>query len=134
MYKKIIVSMALDHGFGPRALELARKLKSEDGKITAIHVFEPLRNPVSLYVPKEYLEKVRQSSIKEINSRIGDEKDVEGVVLKGSSGLVVTDYAKEVGADFIIVGSHKPGVKDYLLGSTAARIVRHAHCAVHVLR
>ena len=34
----------------------------------------------------------------------------------------------------IVMGSHKPGFSDYLLGSTAARVVRHAPCAVHVYR
>ncbi len=36
--------------------------------------------------------------------------------------------------DCIVIGSHKPGLSDYLLGSTAARVVRHAPCAVHVYR
>jgi len=36
--------------------------------------------------------------------------------------------------DLIIVGSHKPGLQDYLLGSTAARVVRHAMCSVLVGR
>ena len=42
--------------------------------------------------------------------------------------------AKSLGAELIIVGSHKPDVSDYLLGSNAARIVRHADCSVLVVR
>ncbi len=34
----------------------------------------------------------------------------------------------------IIVASHKPNVGDYLLGTTAARVVRHAACSVFVVR
>ncbi len=34
----------------------------------------------------------------------------------------------------IIVASHKPNVGDYLLGTTAARVVRHATCSVFVVR
>ncbi|MDH3475684.1 MAG: universal stress protein [Rhodospirillales bacterium] len=37
-------------------------------------------------------------------------------------------------ADLIITGSHKPNVSDYLLGSNAARVVRHASCSVFVVR
>ena len=43
-------------------------------------------------------------------------------------------HAKKIGADLIIVASHKPNVGDYLLGTTAARIVRHAACSVFVVR
>ena len=56
------------------------------------------------------------------------------VLLNGHSGRTITDHARKIGADCIIVGSHKPGLSDFLLGSTAARVVRHAPCAVHVLR
>ena len=134
MYNKIIVSLALDQGFGPRALELARKLKEDGGEIVALHVFEPLHGSVSAYVSddavKQAMDKVRAG----LAERIGDAADVTPVIIKGHSGRSVTDYAQKEGADLIIVGSHKPGIGDYLLGSTSARIVRHAPCAVHVLR
>jgi len=134
MYKKIIVSLALDQGFGPRALELARKLKADGGQIVALHVFEPLHGSVSAYVSddavKQAMDKVRAG----LTERIGDAADVTPMIIKGHSGRSVTDYAQKEGADLIIVGSHKPGLGDYLLGSTSARIVRHAPCAVHVLR
>ena len=37
-------------------------------------------------------------------------------------------------ADLIVVGSHRPAMRDYLLGTNAARVVRHAHCSVLVAR
>ena len=37
-------------------------------------------------------------------------------------------------ADVIVIASHDPGLADYLLGSVAARVVRHAHCSVLVVR
>ena len=36
--------------------------------------------------------------------------------------------------DLIVIGAHKPDFKDYLLGPNAARVVRHSHCSVHVVR
>ena len=134
MYSKILVSLSLSHGYGERALKLARTLKSESGKIIAVHVFEPVHSSVRLYVPDEEIEKVRKSANENLAKRIGDAKDVETVMLTGHAGLSITQYADEVGADCIIVGSHKPELQDYFLGSTAARIVRHAQCSVHVLR
>lgn len=42
--------------------------------------------------------------------------------------------AEEIGADLIIVASHRPDITTYLLGSTAASVVRHASTAVLVVR
>jgi len=42
--------------------------------------------------------------------------------------------AEEAVADLIVVGSHRPAMKDYLLGTNAARVVRHARCSVLVAR
>ena len=134
MYNKILVSLSLSHGYSERALKLARALKLEGGKIIAVHVFELVHSSVHLYVPEEEIEKVRKSAKENLAKRIGAEKDIEAVMLTGHAGLSITEYANKVDADCIIVGSHKPGLQDYFLGSTAARIVRHAQCSVHVLR
>jgi len=134
MYDKILVSLSLSHGYAEKALKLARALKSEGGKIIAVHVFEPIHSSVRLYVPDEEIEKVRQGAKEKLAKRVGEAKDVEIVMLTGHAGLSITEYAEKEGANCIIVGSHKPGLQDYLLGSTAARIIRHAQCSVHVLR
>ena len=62
---------------------------------------------------------------------------VDGVtpaLVKGHSARTIIDYATQHGFDCIVIGSHKPGLSDFFLGSTAARVVRHAPCAVHVHR
>ena len=56
------------------------------------------------------------------------------VVVHGHAGGSIVDYATKHGCDCIVIASHRPGVEDYLLGSTAARVVRHAACSVHVMR
>lgn len=134
MYKKIIVSLSLEHGIGAKAMDAARSLKSEGGEIIAVHVYEPLQGSVVAYVPKEAVAESLQTAEAALAERIGSATDIEPVLLKGHSGRAVTDYAEKVGADCIIVGSHKPGLSDHFLGSTASRIVRHSPCSVHVLR
>jgi nucleotide-binding universal stress UspA family protein len=42
--------------------------------------------------------------------------------------------AGEAAADLVVVGSHRPAMKDYLLGTNAARVVRHTRCSVLVAR
>ena len=134
MYKKIIAALGLSHGHGVAALEMARRLKAEDGTIIALHVIEPVPGFASYYLPPEHEGEIRKTAEAAIRERIGEQADAEVVVLSGHPGGTITEYAEEVGADCIIVGSHKPELQDYLLGSTAARVVRHAPCSVHVLR
>jgi nucleotide-binding universal stress UspA family protein len=56
-------------------------------------------------------------------------------VLVGDPGLSITDYAKDHGADLIVISSHgHTGLTRLMLGSVAERVVRLAHCPVLVLR
>ena len=52
----------------------------------------------------------------------------------GSAKDEILDYAQEINADLIVVGSHHPSTSTYLLGSTASAIVRHAKTSVFVIR
>jgi nucleotide-binding universal stress UspA family protein len=59
---------------------------------------------------------------------------VSSVVRLGSVYAEVLDEAERTGADLVVVGSHRPSMATYLLGSNAATIVRHATCSVLVVR
>ena len=59
---------------------------------------------------------------------------VSGVVRVGGIYHEILGEAAEWGADLIVIGSHRPVVTDYLLGSNAKTIVRHALCSVLVVR
>ena len=43
-------------------------------------------------------------------------------------------YAKEIGADLIVMTSHRPAMRTYFLGSNAGHVVRYAKCSVLVVR
>lgn len=134
MYKKVIVALSLDHGISQTAIETARKLRADGGEIMAVHVYEPPHSSVNTYLTDEAVTSAYQTAKNSLAERVGDATDVEAVILKGHSGRAITAHAEKIGADCIVVGSHKPGLQDYFLGSTAARVVRHAPCSVHVLR
>jgi len=55
-------------------------------------------------------------------------------VLQGTIYDCVIRLSREIGADAIVVGSHRPELRDYLVGPNAARIVRHAEQSVLVVR
>lgn len=66
---------------------------------------------------------------REIGERSGLEVVPEFRV--GSAYLEVVQYATEVHADLIVVGTHgRTGLKRAFMGSVAERIVRHAACSV----
>lgn len=135
MYNNIFVALSLDHGISDLALAAARQLVSEEGKITAIHVYEPPNSSVLAFLEEDAAEKSHQRAKLLLAKRVKDEAGISSVLLKGqSAGNSITEYANTHGADCVVIASHQPGLKDFFLGSTAARVVRHAHCAVHVLR
>ncbi|EBA12139.1 universal stress protein [Roseobacter sp. CCS2] len=134
MYKNIIVPMALDHGIADKTIQIARTLLSEGGQITALHVHEAPQKTVSAYVDESVMQSAFDRAEKQLQERVTSMDGVKGVIVKGHSGRTIVDTATSMKADCIVLGSHKPGLIDYLLGSTAARVVRHAPCAVHVAR
>lgn len=134
MYRNILVPMALDHGIGHTAVDVARALLSDGGTITALHVYEAPQGSVTAYLEEGVVQAAYDTVKAKLEARVGDMPDVKAITVKGHSGRTIIDVAAEMKADCIVIGSHKPGLMDYLLGSTAARVVRHAPCAVHVLR
>lgn len=56
-------------------------------------------------------------------------------VFLGAPRRAVPEYAKNWGADFVIVGSHGgTGLARFLLGSVAQAVVRNAPCSVEIVR
>jgi len=56
------------------------------------------------------------------------------VARRGTVYEQVLNFADEYHPNQIIMGAHRPGLSDFLLGPNTARIVRHAKCSVNVLR
>jgi nucleotide-binding universal stress UspA family protein len=55
-------------------------------------------------------------------------------VAQGPIYDAILKTARDRTCDCIVMGSHRPELKDYLLGPNAARVVRHAPCSVMVVR
>lgn len=55
-------------------------------------------------------------------------------VLHGSIYDEILRAADKLAVDLIVIGAHRPELKDYLLGPNAARVVRHARQSVYVVR
>ena len=135
MYRNILIPVAVDHG--PQlgdVLDLARRIRAEDGHITALTVVEAIPPYVAQYLPEDQEAVSRDAIRDELAGVLQDAPDVEVRVVTGHAGITIVDYAERHGVDCIVMHSHRPGLQDYFLGSSAARVVRHAPCSVHVMR
>ncbi|MEO3414120.1 universal stress protein [Roseovarius sp. CAU 1744] len=59
---------------------------------------------------------------------------VKTIARHGTAYEEILNVAKDIGATMIVLGAHRPALSDYLIGPTAARVVRHAECSVNVMR
>ncbi|MDU9005980.1 universal stress protein [Sedimentitalea todarodis] len=134
MYKKILVPLALDHGIAPQTLGVAKALIVPGGEIVAFHVYEAPQGSVSVYLDKDAVKSGFERAQARLSEKVTGLDGVTAVILTGHTARTIIDYVTEHDFDCIVIGSHKPDLRDYLLGSTAGRVVRHAPCAVHVQR
>lgn len=135
MYRNILVPVSLEPDRNAQgAVDVARKLCAYGGSITCLHVVEILPAYATEYLPPDHLEKAKVDILETLKVLTEGIENASTIVVDGHSARSILEYAKKYDSDLIIVASHQPGMQDYLLGSTAAKVVRHAKCAVHVLR
>ena len=136
MFNKILV--AVDPEFDDRqekALATARALASDTlAEITALTVLEPVPSHYAVKLAHDAKVKAADRAATSLRHKIGDGSEIKVFVRHGNPAHEINEHARETGVDCIIVASHRPGLSDYFLGSTASRVVRHAPCSVVVLR
>lgn len=59
---------------------------------------------------------------------------LQHIISHGTIYEEILQAATRIGADLIVMASHRPVLQDYLLGPNSARVVRHATCSVLVVR
>jgi len=140
MFKKILVPVDLSEPDMTRlgidaALELAG-LSGGDVRLLNVQPLVPIA--FSDYIPPNFDDELREStekSLADLLATIAYPREKLGSALRfGAIYPEVLAEATEWGADLIVIGSHRPSMATYLLGSNAKTIVRHARCSVLVVR
>jgi nucleotide-binding universal stress UspA family protein len=139
MYSSILVAVDLDEPSSweksvPTALALSRCFAA---KVAFVYVV-----PASvLSVQTQWSELGVRQILDNARARLARRADewaegakVESYVTSGSVYGGVLEAAERCGADLIVLASHRPEMKDYLIGANASRVVRHARCSVMVVR
>ncbi|MFV0335958.1 MAG: universal stress protein [Tropicimonas sp.] len=135
MYHKILVPVAFDDDAKiEAALDIARVLAAEDAQIVLLHVIEHVPSYAVQYIPEDLRKAAHDGIQAELKRLAGTVPGGRGVLIEGHAGRTILDYVDEKKMDCVVIASHRPGMADYLLGSTAAQVVRHAPCAVMVTR
>ena len=136
MYKTILVPIDMMHlAEGEAIVKLAASHAAQGSKIILLNVVEDIPNWAAVNLPVGVLDRSVESTkaeLRAIAKASGVHMDVD--VRTGHSYDTILEVAKEKDVNLIIIASHRPGLQDYFLGSTAAKVVRHANCSVLVVR
>jgi universal stress protein F len=141
MFGKILLPIAIgEDDIALEAIRAASTLaEAFNAQIRLVNVASPIvvGSPLAV-VPQALYEQVgvyEKSELQRLAATINRPPDgVSSVVRVGAVYPEILAEAEEWRADLIIVGAHKPSMATYLLGSSAAAIVRHAVCTVMVVR
>lgn len=109
------VGEARRHGAKLHVITVTSDVAAEDDRKSAHDVARDLQDLVDEQVPRDVA--------------------VAAQIYKGASvHRNVRKAAEERGCDLIVMNSHRPDLRDHLIGSNAAQVVRHATCSVLVVR
>ena len=138
MNKKILVPIDIgETNAGAAALDMAKSVsRDQQGELILLNVLEPLPGYVTAQLPQEVLDTSRADAERRLEAiaRENGVPEARRILREGRAPQEILREAEELDADLIVIASHDPRMSDYLLGSVAARVVRHAHCSVLVVR
>src|ERR1044071_2563570 len=139
MYKRVLVAIDLNDAGWRRPLvtaaEHARKFGAELTVMTVREmeaVISAKTGPFAYQMIAADLEDQLRARVREV----GADDLLPKIVVAHSESIYneILGAAHGADPDLIVVGSHRPAMKDYLLGTNAGRVVRHARCSVLVAR
>ncbi len=133
IYRNILVPLAYDPGHPAKAeIAAARALAAPGAQITLLHVLDPVPHFAAAHMPESARDAARTTVEHDLERHAGALLGAEVRVTEGDPGREIVAQATELGCDCIVMASHRTHKGEY--GSTTARVVRKAHCAVHLLR
>lgn len=140
LYKNILLATDLSDHCDYVAKRAAAIAHTTHAKLNIIHVlaYTPIAYAGEFSIPVDAeLELTMEKQAKAQLSRLGKKYDVakeDQHIAQGSVKLAVTELAKKINADLLIVGTHGHEGFDLLLGSQANAILHAAKCDVWVVR
>ncbi len=141
MYKDILLPVDLNEASSwakalPTAVEYCKAFGSTLHVMCVVPDFGLAA--VSQYFPEGTEEKLLHDMATHLQAFIDEhvpkEVRTQDIVAHGSVPKQIIATADEIDADLIVMASHRPELKDYLLGPNSAYVVRHTARSVLVVR
>ncbi|MBE9553021.1 MAG: universal stress protein [Proteobacteria bacterium] len=134
--KKVLVAIDVARSSGnDTCIKTAQDIAGTmDGTLILLYAIEPIPRYIVPSMPAGVLAKRKFEAEEETRKLAAQYNCSDAVVREGRPATIILEYASEINADLIVLNSHDPGVARYFLGSVASRVVRRAHCSVHVVR
>lgn len=140
MFKKILLPVdltetAMTENAARAATALAKPFESE---LRVVNVQSLIPIAYIDYVSEDFESEIKSGLEKELAAIRASldypSERISTILLFGPVYHKVLEEAEAWGADIIVVGSHRPGMDRFLIGSSAGAIVSHARCSVFVVR
>lgn len=141
MYNSILLPIDLNEKSSwvksiPVAIDMAKTYGASILVMTVIPDYG--KSIVGSYFPSDFSAKALDDTVVALDKLVADnfppEVNVSSVAKHGTVYKEVLDVADSTNTDLIVLTSHRPERRDYLLGPNAARVVRHANQSVFVVR
>lgn len=139
MFEKILLPIDMAHmERASAALTQAKELAQAKGcQMILMNVVVEVPPYMALELPLDINDKAQvaaKARLQELAKEHDLPENTRCEVLLGSPSNEILRMADQEPCDLIVISSHQPEFADYLLGSVAGKVVRHARCTVMVMR
>lgn len=140
MYKTILAAVDIDEESSwrkalPSAVWLAQAFSARLYVATVVRDIDAiLKGAVDAHLYEQLVGQAGDRLAALVKSQIPEEVQAKAIVGHGSIYGEILRMAEDAGADLIVMASHRPQMKDYLIGANTARVMRHARASVLVVR
>ena len=141
MYENILFSVDLEHtAEAEKALKIAiDEARRSKAKLTVMTVAPGFGMPI---VASFFDEQTVANALKEVarhlrqyvDDNIPNDINTNAIVVEGNPAELILKQARTDDVDLIVIASHNSQVENLLLGSCAAKVVRHSQCNVTVVK
>jgi universal stress protein F len=141
MYNNILFPVDLEHTQeAGKALKIAvEEAQRSKAKLTVMTVAPGFGMPIvasffDAATVKNAMKEVARQLKTYVDENIPSEIEVKAVVVEGNPAELILKQAENDDVDLIVISSHNNQVDHLLLGSCAAKVVRHSDCSVTVVK
>jgi nucleotide-binding universal stress UspA family protein len=144
MAYKHILAMTDFSDFSNHAVQIAAQIAQCQGsKLTVLHVAYD-QSQFQIYIDDKKYNEIREKIDEEINEKFDLLEDVipelknmnwESTIRRGTPYIEGLYEIESGDYDLVVIGSHgESGIKRFVYGSTAGKILRHSPISVHITK